>query len=304
MGQVGFNFQVVEVEVEDGQLIGHRTKHGSWPGLTRPAHTIYNPQFRCIFLYVVGAVAVAAAMNSRKRKMKEVAVEPAAEPTPAAAPPQQFNNLFNLPSQQQLQFAPSPNASQVQKILNNAAGPFRPFGSQFKPLSFTSLLTAPDDELQEMSENLKHVLTGMMENHRHVAEERAAKKLKEKEEEMQRKLNETAYLEQLVELYKGESERLQVRVRCLERTTMSLRASLEEARAEMEEEDAESSFEDPGRVSPVMLDCKVCERQLATVMIWPCRHVCVCKGCEPATRVCPVCRSLKTTSVEICLPID
>ncbi|KAL2227304.1 UNVERIFIED_CONTAM: BOI-related E3 ubiquitin-protein ligase 1 [Sesamum indicum] len=264
----------------------------------------------------VGAVP----KDSRKRKMKEVEAE-TIEHTPAAAASNQIN-LFNLHGPH---FASlNGRHSQVQQILNNAA--------PFKPFSFTSLLTAADeDDLDSLSmeiknqteqvdqillfhnENLRQSLAGVLGKHRRtlhrVAEEKAAKKLKAKELELHGKLSENAELERMVEHYKGEAERLLIRVRCLERTTMSLQAGLQEANAarryaETEQEDAESSYEDPDRVGPVRLDCKACERQLATVMMWPCRHICVCTRCDSVTKVCPVCCSLKTTSVEVCLPLD
>lgn len=135
-------------------------------------------------------------------------------------------------------------------------------------------------------------MLGMVENQHRAAEERAAKRLRASEEQK-------AELERLVELYKGEAERLLTRVRHLEDA-----ASEGRRYAEAEEEEAESSFEDPDRVGPVRLDCKVCERELATVMVWPCRHVCVCARCDAATKCCPVCRQVKTTSVQVCLPLD
>ncbi|KAK4433438.1 hypothetical protein Salat_1106100 [Sesamum alatum] len=272
----------------------------------------------------VSSFAGAVPKDSRKRKMKEVAAE-SGEQTPGPATNQ--INLFNLHG---TQFA-SPGValngraqSQVQQTLNNAA--------PFKPFSFTSLLNAADEddsgslsmEIQNQTEqvdqivlfhneNLRQALAGVLgKNHRalhRVAEETAAKKLKARELQLHAKLSQNAELERMVEHYKGEAERLLIRVRCLERTTMSLQAGLQEANAarryaETVQEDAESSFEDPDRVGPVRLECKACERQLATVMMWPCHHICVCTRCDSGTKVCPVCRSLKTASVEVCLPLD
>ncbi|KAG6400202.1 hypothetical protein SASPL_137027 [Salvia splendens] len=73
----------------------------------------------------------------------------------------------------------------------------------------------------------------------------------------------------------------------LEHAVVSLSEGLQEANAarqyaEAVEEEGESSFEDPDRVGPVRLDCKVYERELANVMVWSCRHVCVCKRCDAA----------------------
>lgn len=163
------------------------------------------------------------------------------------------------------------------------------------------------------SENLRQALKGVLGKHHRTlhqaAEEKAAKKLKERELELQGKLAQNAELQRMVEHYKAEAERLLIRVRHLERAKMSLRERLQEANAarryaETAQEEAESSFEDPDRVEPVRLDCKVCRRQLATVMMWPCRHVCVCTQCEAATKYCPVCHLFKTTSVEVYLPLN
>ncbi|KAL6509399.1 hypothetical protein OROGR_022709 [Orobanche gracilis] len=217
--------------------------------------------------------------------------------------------------------------SQVQKILNRAA-PIRPF-------SFTSLLTADEDvdeddrdsflaEIKSQREQMNHILLlhtdilrqalgGMLEKQHKImhraAEEKSAKKLKQKEIELQNKSLQNIELERKAEHYKKEAERLSTKARNLERATMSLKSCLEEANAarryaETAQEEAESFFEDPDRVGPVRLDCKVCDRQLASVMMWPCRHVCVCTRCDAATKVCPVCRLMKTTSVEVYLSLD
>ncbi|KAI3470995.1 hypothetical protein Pfo_027658 [Paulownia fortunei] len=255
-------------------------------------------------------------MGSSKRKMKEVEVAAEiAEPGPPAA---HQINLFNLQDQH---FA-SPNVplngchSQVQQILNTAA-PFK---------SFTTLLAAAAEEddhrtlstdVKNQREQIDQIITFHCDSLRRilaltlhgVAEERAAKKLRGKEMELQAKLTQNMELENRVEHYKEEAERLQGRVRYLEQAAESLRLGLRDAiaarrYAEKVEEDAESSFVDPGRVGPVRLDCKACERRLATVMVWPCRHICVCTDCDAVTKACPVCRSLKTTSVEVCLPLN
>ncbi|KAL7146638.1 hypothetical protein ABFS83_06G055100 [Erythranthe nasuta] len=246
-----------------------------------------------------------AAKNSAggKRKMKEVATETVGH-----------SNHHPHGS------GPPPRRMQVQQILNTAAPQ--------KPFSFTSLLTSDEgpnsvipytrnhtEEVEQLiflhCENLRQALRGTIGTHNQKinrwVEEKAAKKLKEKESELQQKTARNIELERLATLYKSEAERLLNRSRQLETMNISLRASLQEANearrlAETEQED-ESSFEDPDRVGPVRLDCKVCQRQLATVLIWPCRHLCICTGCQAVTKLCPVCCGLKTNSVEICLPL-
>ncbi|KAG6418523.1 hypothetical protein SASPL_120727 [Salvia splendens] len=145
------------------------------------------------------------------------------------------------------------------------------------------------------NEKLRQSVVGMM-------EETMAKRMKAQAERNEE-------LERLAAMYKWEAERLLARVRYLEHAVMSLSEGLQEANAarhyaEAVEEEGESSFEDPDRVRPVRLDCKVCERELANVMVWPCRHVCVCKRCDAGAKCCPVCGMVKTTSVEVCLPLD
>ncbi|CAK9162145.1 unnamed protein product [Ilex paraguariensis] len=153
-----------------------------------------------------------------------------------------------------------------------------------------------------------------------AAEERATKKLKEKELEFGNTMRRNAKLEQQVAQFRMEAQVWKAQVENLEEKTWSLRASLHEAKLRggstdevrelgcagckeaHQEEAAESSFVDPDRVDPVRLECKACEKRVATVMMWPCRHVCVCVRCDAVSKTCPVCLFPKTTSVEVCLP--
>ncbi|XP_030525333.1 probable BOI-related E3 ubiquitin-protein ligase 3 isoform X2 [Rhodamnia argentea] len=42
--------------------------------------------------------------------------------------------------------------------------------------------------------------------------------------------------------------------------------------------------------------CRECGKEEARVLILPCRHLCLCRTCEPSCRACPVCRSAKNAS--------
>ncbi|GFP86644.1 boi-related E3 ubiquitin-protein ligase 1, partial [Phtheirospermum japonicum] len=137
----------------------------------------------------------------------------------------------------------------------------------------------------------------------HTAEEKAAKALREKELELEAKFARTIELEKMVDDYKAEAEWLRGEVDYLERTKKTLR-DMNKARRYADyaagvEDDAESSYVDSGRAEPVRLACKVCDRRLATVLVWPCRHACVCTGCDAAVRVCPICGARKTWSIEL-----
>ncbi|CAA6659692.1 unnamed protein product [Spirodela intermedia] len=45
--------------------------------------------------------------------------------------------------------------------------------------------------------------------------------------------------------------------------------------------------------------CKVCAEQEVSVLLLPCRHLCLCKQCEARLDACPVCNSTKNASLQI-----
>jgi E3 ubiquitin-protein ligase BOI and related proteins len=45
--------------------------------------------------------------------------------------------------------------------------------------------------------------------------------------------------------------------------------------------------------------CRFCRVKEASVLVMPCRHLCLCLDCERNADVCPVCRFPKSGSVEI-----
>uniref|UniRef100_A0A0D3HMT1 RING-type domain-containing protein n=1 Tax=Oryza barthii TaxID=65489 RepID=A0A0D3HMT1_9ORYZ len=47
--------------------------------------------------------------------------------------------------------------------------------------------------------------------------------------------------------------------------------------------------------------CKSCGEGDATVLLLPCRHLCLCKACEPKLDACPVCLAAKNASVHIAI---
>uniref|UniRef100_A0A0D9XSS3 RING-type domain-containing protein n=1 Tax=Leersia perrieri TaxID=77586 RepID=A0A0D9XSS3_9ORYZ len=47
--------------------------------------------------------------------------------------------------------------------------------------------------------------------------------------------------------------------------------------------------------------CKSCGDGDATVLLLPCRHLCLCKACEPKLDACPVCLAAKNASVHIAI---
>ncbi|CAH8310014.1 unnamed protein product [Eruca vesicaria subsp. sativa] len=45
--------------------------------------------------------------------------------------------------------------------------------------------------------------------------------------------------------------------------------------------------------------CKSCNVKEVSVLLVPCRHLSLCKDCDVFTGICPVCHSLKTSSVQV-----
>lgn len=67
-------------------------------------------------------------------------------------------------------------------------------------------------------------------------------------------------------------------------------------------EDAESAYVDPDRVTvsggP---SCKACRKRVASVVLLPCRHLCVCTECDQVVQACPLCLHVRNSSVEVFL---
>jgi E3 ubiquitin-protein ligase BOI-like protein len=47
--------------------------------------------------------------------------------------------------------------------------------------------------------------------------------------------------------------------------------------------------------------CRACKAKEVSILLMPCRHLCLCKDCDGLISVCPVCQLMKTASVQVYL---
>ncbi|XP_059633709.1 E3 ubiquitin-protein ligase BOI-like [Cornus florida] len=45
--------------------------------------------------------------------------------------------------------------------------------------------------------------------------------------------------------------------------------------------------------------CRACKAKEVSILLMPCRHLCLCEDCEGLVGVCPVCQLMKTASVQV-----
>ncbi|CAI0434677.1 unnamed protein product [Linum tenue] len=49
------------------------------------------------------------------------------------------------------------------------------------------------------------------------------------------------------------------------------------------------------------MTCRACKAREVSVLLMPCRHLCLCIDCDMFVNVCPVCQLIKTTSIQVYL---
>ncbi|CAN1852900.1 Probable BOI-related E3 ubiquitin-protein ligase 3 [Linum perenne] len=49
------------------------------------------------------------------------------------------------------------------------------------------------------------------------------------------------------------------------------------------------------------MNCRACKSREVSVLLMPCRHLCLCIDCDMFINVCPVCQLIKTTSIQVYL---
>ncbi|KAJ3680635.1 hypothetical protein LUZ60_016913 [Juncus effusus] len=151
-----------------------------------------------------------------------------------------------------------------------------------------------------------------------AAEEQTARKVRQKQAELDQASRRTAELESRLNQLRSESLAWQTKALADQATAASLHAQLQQATQEAAAaanrtageceagpaDDAESGFIDPSRSEPERL-CRSCRLRPACVVVFPCRHLCLCEGCEAAAGggdagdTCPVCCCVRSGSLKV-----
>ncbi|XXG77958.1 hypothetical protein AAC387_Pa08g2003 [Persea americana] len=197
--------------------------------------------------------------------------------------------------------------------------------SSFLPEDLVAQIKQQRDEIDQIlktqGEQLRRTLAeGRRRHHRQLlgaVEESAGRRLREKAAEVEKAARRRAELEERVALLKAEADAWEARARAQEAAAAALQLQLRQAMAAAgggaqdkegdevgctgEAEDAESAHVDPGRVVSGAPPCQVCRYRGVSVLLLPCRHLCVCNACETVVDACPICHCLRSASVEVYL---
>ncbi|KAK4761614.1 hypothetical protein SAY87_029498 [Trapa incisa] len=191
---------------------------------------------------------------------------------------------------------------------------------------FAAHLKQQRDEMDQylllQGEQLRRILAEKRQRHLHAllsaAKVAMLRRLREKEEEVEKATRRNAELEAQAAQLRAEAQEWQAIARAEEAAAASLHARLQQAiiggvhnRTPTEEEDgrcrgqdaedAESIYEDSDRVAavPPGLFCRSCRRKPSAVVLLPCRHLCLCTMCDGAVATCPVCLTGRVSSIEV-----
>ncbi|KAM0951609.1 putative transcription factor C2H2 family [Dioscorea sansibarensis] len=134
-----------------------------------------------------------------------------------------------------------------------------------------------------------------------MAEEKVARKLRSKDEEIDRIARVNRALEERIRSLVIENQLWKDIARSNEAAAMLLRTNLDHLLASQEthEEDVQSCSGGAGAGEVGRRLCHRCGEEEAAVLVMPCRHLCLCLDCSPALDACPVCKASKNGTLVV-----
>ncbi|KAL7127485.1 hypothetical protein ABFS83_14G256000 [Erythranthe nasuta] len=142
-------------------------------------------------------------------------------------------------------------------------------------------------------------------------EEKVQQKLREKEAEVEDINKKNSELELRMEQLALEANAWQQRAKYNESMINTLKINLQQVYAQSrdsKEGHGDSEVDDTasccdGRPSAndvaAMLTCRVCRVKEVSMLLLPCKHLCLCKDCESKLSLCPLCQSSKYIGMEV-----
>ncbi|XP_022958570.1 BOI-related E3 ubiquitin-protein ligase 1 [Cucurbita moschata] len=175
-----------------------------------------------------------------------------------------------------------------------------------------------DQFLQAQEEKLRRTLAEKRQRHYRAlldaVEKSVFRRLREREAEVEKATRRNAELEARAAQLSIEAQVWQAKARAQEATAVSLQAQLQRAMSSGgggggggdggdggTADDAESAHIDPDRVAILGPSCRECRKRLASVVLLPCRHLCLCTDCDRVAQTCPLCHIQRSSSVEVYL---
>ncbi|GFZ00869.1 SBP (S-ribonuclease binding protein) family protein [Actinidia rufa] len=211
--------------------------------------------------------------NSRKRGRELTETAPSMNPFSLQSQPHQLIDLSRLHTPQQNVVSTEDFAAQIRQQRDEI-----------------------DQILRAQGEHLRRTLAENRQKHYHAllgaAEESVARRLREKETEAEKAVRLNAELEATAARLSAEAQGWRSAARAHEATAAALQARLQQAMTSGggwkdggeevagggEAEDGESAYVDPDRVEVSSgPSCKACRQRVASVVVLPCRHLCLAK---------------------------
>lgn len=151
------------------------------------------------------------------------------------------------------------------------------------------------------------------------AEDKVLEKLREKEAEVENINKRNVELEEQMEQLTAEAGVWQQRARYNENMISALKFNLQQVYAQSRDSKegcGDSEVDDTasccnGRASDIhilckesndmkqVMTCKVCRVNEVSMLLLPCKHLCLCKDCESKLSFCPLCQSFKFIGMEV-----